>query len=342
MTSTGASKALRRSLFSAYFRLRGSGRVITIFVILCMSTALLLRVFSTSHRTQSIDDPDVRTFEKAHVKSCVARVPLKTGRTFETKVKGANVSFVGWTADESFEKDIVALRTHDAVRILNKLGRAATLLDVGANIGKVTFPVMALPHTHTVVAVEPVGLNVNQLCMTANLNGWLGNAGFHLFQAALSDKNGVMDIYVPEGREDNAALNAEAATANVHRKERGEQVQVLVGDDLMEYGGFSPDFIKIDTQGHELHVLKGLKRYLGRSGKEKVLVMAESDPKLMKLSRVDPKEIYSLMVQELGYNAYCKPIIEAENGSFVVHGTPLTEQNYPPGGCRDIFYFKQR
>lgn len=268
------------------------------------------------------------------------RTPESLGRTFETKVRGVDVSFVSWTKNDTFDKDTVVLRVHEAVRVMSKFQRAATLLDVGANIGRVTFPVLAMTQMHSVIAVEPVSTNVNMLCMTANLNGWLGYPGFVLLQAALSDTRGEMEVYVPEGREDNAALSSEAATANVHGRKYRETTRVVTADDVLGDGAFKPDLIKVDTQGHELHVLRGMSRYLASAEPKRVLVMAENDPKLMASSGVDPTGIYHLMTIELGYSPYCNPVIEVVDDRFEVSGAVLSRETYPPAGCRDIFYFK--
>lgn len=339
----GATKAFAHSLISLSLHVRN---IPTRIFLLCSAVCVIVLVAFTSQRplrgTQSERKLSGESCcEKVVVRDCVFRTPGSVGRTFEAKVKGVNVSFAAWTPNESFDKEVVSLRTHEAVRIMSRLGRAGTLLDVGANIGKVTFPTLALPETHTVVAVEPVSVNVNQLCMTGNLNGWLGHSGFLLLHAAMSETVGEMEIYVPRGREDNAALNAQAATANVGNMGQNERVRLVVGDDVISELGFKPDLIKIDTQGHELHVLRGLRKYLGTSEAGNVLVMAESDPKLMRMSGVDPADIYELMVTELGYTAYCRPEIDAEDGKFVVTGAALTRNEYPPGGCRDIFYIKQ-
>lgn len=336
-------KSLSRSVNSLFLRrnvriyLLAALCVISIFVV-----AFLRRDTHPLAPRVKLPPPAQRSYTPSLVTNCEHRTPGHPGRTFETAVRGVGVSFVSWAKNETFDMDIVKLRTHEAVRIMSKFRRAATLLDVGANIGKVTFPVLAMPQTHTVIAVEPVETNINMLCMTANLNGWLGYAGFSLIKAAMSDKDGSLDIFVPEGREDNAALNSEAATANVHEPKHGETVRVLVADDVLRDGGFQPDVIKIDTQGHEIHVLRGLKRYLGAAKPGAVLVMAESDPRLMRLSGVDPSEVYHLMTTELGYSPYCKATIDVnKDGMMEVSGVALSKEAYPPGGCRDIYYFKQ-
>lgn len=340
-------KPVARAFASIYLRLRGHFRHIFFTLIILLAALILLFAYRSSrYDTLQSRAPllplEHRGYASTLVTNCVHRTPETPGRTFETNVRGVGVSFVSWTKNESFSRDTVVLRVHDAVRLMSKFQRPATLLDVGANIGKVTFPVLAMKQMHSVVAVEPVSANVNMLCMTANLNGWLGYPGFVLLQAALSDAKGEMKIYVPEGREDNAAVSSKAATANVYEQKHSENVKFLVGDDVLKHGGFKPDLIKIDTQGHELHVLKGMRQYLSSTAPEQVLVMAESDLKLMALSGVDPMEIYQLMTIDLGYSPYCKPVIEVTDGRFTVNGDVLSREKYPPGGCHDIFYFKHR
>jgi FkbM family methyltransferase len=55
-------------------------------------------------------------------------------------------------------------------------------------------------------------------------------------------------------------------TADHYRIERTEQIQVTTLDAAVEAGALpSPDFIKLDTQGSELDILKGAEQSLGRS-----------------------------------------------------------------------------
>ncbi|CAN8070063.1 unnamed protein product [Agarophyton chilense] len=326
---------------SLLFGMRRKSRAIVILTtIIC--TLILVVLITDSYILQRHGVQHESSFSNSIIRSCNPDPSRGMGRTYDARVRGVNVSYAAWTGDKHFRQEVVSIRTHEAVRLMNKLKRAATLLDVGANIGKVTFPTLAMAQTHTVIAVEPVGFNVDHLCMTANLNGWLGHAGFLLLKAALSDKEGTMSIFVPNGREDNSALSERAATANVGGEDRGEKISVFTGDKLLSEGGFKPDVIKIDTQGHELFVLRGLRDFMAAAKAGELLVMAESDPKLMLMSGVNPKDIYQLMVVELGYRAYCRPVIEVEDEHFVVKGSALSFEAYPPGGCRDIFYYKTR
>lgn len=330
-----------------YLRPRGHFCLVLLTLLISLITLLVrflscsLHLATFSERTHLLPIQR-RSYAPVLVSNCEHRIPESLGRTFETNVRGVGVSFVSWTRNDTFDKYTVVLHVHEAVRLMSKFQRPATLLDVGANVGKVTFPVLAMKQVHSVIAVEPVSTNVNMLCMTANLNGWVGYPGFIILHAAMSDAEGDTVIYVPEGREDNAALSSEAATANVHKGKHREAVRTLVVDDVLRDGAFKPDLIKIDTQGHELHVLRGMRRYLASAEPKQVLVMAESDPKLMASSSVDPADIYDLMTVELGYSSYCNPVIEVVDNGLEVHGEVLSREMYPPGGCRDIFYFKHR
>lgn len=340
-------KSLSRAVMSAYLRIRAYTRYALVVIFLLFFGLLAVFAAIAVHFTNTIglEKEGIpfteRSYASSIVDNCVSRTPGHAGRSFETAVRGVGIKFVSWTPNATFDKETVHLRTHEAVRTMGKFRRPATILDVGANIGKVTFPVMAMRQTHTVIAVEPVRNNMDMLCMTANLNGWLGHPGLTLVQAAMSDKPGNISIFVPEGREDNAALSSAAATANVHKPKHGENVKLIVADELLAQGRLKPDVIKIDTQGHEIHVLRGLRKYLARAPAGDVLVMAESDPKLMALSGINPKDIYKLMMTELGYSPYCQPSITVVDDRLKVSGAEISKASYPPGGCRDIFYFKQ-
>lgn len=278
-----------------------------------------------------------RQYSHVLVKECISRLP-SGGRTTNTKVRGVGVSYVSWASKP--ESSIPSLRAYPPVRVMSKFKRPATLLDIGANIGKITFPTMALLEPHTVIAVEPVRKNMDALCMGANLNGWNGHPNLILVEAAMSDNDGDMKIFVPDGREDNAALSSDAATANVHVSQHAETIHTVSGDKFLAAGGFEPDVIKIDVQGHELFVLKGLTRYLARA--KRTLVIAESDPKLMKNSGVDPADVYDLMVNQLGYTPYYHLDVETKDGILTVSGEEIPKDIYPTRTVRDIYYFKKQ
>jgi len=279
-----------------------------------------------------------RKYSHVLVKDCMRRLP-SGGKTTDTKVRGIGVNYVSWAKNP--EDAIFNLRAYPPVRAMSKFRRPATLLDIGANIGKITLPVMGLFEPHTVISIEPVSKNMDALCMGANLNGWMGHPNLILVEAAMSDNDGSLQIFVPDGREDNAALSSDASVANLNGiGQHAETIQTISGDEFLRTGKFTPDVIKIDVQGHELHVLKGLKNYLKSA--QRTLVIAESDPKLMKKSGVDPKDVFDLMVKELGYTAFYHVDVSVKNGVLHADGDVMEEDVYPTRTVRDIYYFKKQ
>ena len=234
------------------------------------------------------------------------------------------------------------MRVHEADNLISKYPIPIDVLDIGANTGQVTFSVLLQEKRHRVLAVEPVQRNLNRLCRIAQLNSWLNSPSLTLVHAAASDHVANQTIFVPNGREDNAALSTNAATLNVRRSKGEEDIFLLDGDGLLRETGFRPKFIKIDTQGHELFVLRGLKRYLKNAGRGEVLVMAELDEGLTRASNVKIIQIYELMVEELGYTAYCTPQFDFDNRGIVLRagGNAVQKAEFPPNACSDAYYVK--
>lgn len=317
---------------------RGTG----VFAVLCMLSFVTFSNFSGTFSSAAGGNTSIRasgshSYDAVIVKDCAARLP-SGGVTTATKVKAVKVEYLSWMFDA--ESAFKSLRAYPPVRVMHAFKRPAVLLDVGANVGKISFPTLAMPQKHTVIAVEPVKKNMDILCKTADLNHHTTNPKLILVQGALSDADSTFQIYVPEGREDNSAISSDAATANVHVPSHAETIRTISGDNFLNTMGLEPDVIKIDVQGHELAVLKGLRRYLG-SATKKVLVIAESDPKLMKKSGVDPNDIYDLMVKELGYSAYYHLEVEDVAGTLQGTGEVMEEDVYPTRTVRDIYYYKQ-
>jgi len=183
------------------------------------------------------------------------------------------------------------------------------------------------------------GIGVNYVSWAKNPEDAIFN--LRAYPPVMSDNDGSLQIFVPDGREDNAALSSDASVANLNGiGQHAETIQTISGDEFLRTGKFTPDVIKIDVQGHELHVLKGLKNYLKSA--QRTLVIAESDPKLMKKSGVDPKDVFDLMVKELGYTAFYHVDVSVKNGVLHADGDVMEEDVYPTRTVRDIYYFKKQ
>lgn len=125
--------------------------------------------------------------------------------------------------------------------------------DIGANAGVLSYKVSDLVKLHEHHYFEP----------NPKLYKWATAALSHLknvkgHQTALSDQSGDTTLYIPVNRSAFGSLNKAENTEveEIH-------VKMATGDSLVfEQGLRPPDVMKIDTEGHEVEVLKGMTRLL--------------------------------------------------------------------------------
>lgn len=123
------------------------------------------------------------------------------------------------------------------------------LWDVGANIGTHTVFAGKKLIDGSVVSFEPYPPNVERLRTNVKINN-LKNV--HIVQSALGSSRGELHLNL-EGEE--AGHGGHSLTTDTHSN--SVLVDVLTGDSLTNKYGY-PNVLKIDVQGEELNVLKGL------------------------------------------------------------------------------------
>ena len=239
------------------------------------------------------------------------------------KVRGAHTPFscnsVGWdyelsvpTFDKRFETwkhasaaTIRELCGYGAPAVLEK-SNDAVYVDVGANFGLATLPYAS--KGWTVFAFEPVRLNMEVLKVNTRKYPHV-----YTFLAAVSNKSGAADIFVPKGQEDNSAVGGAAvADLNVHTgKVTHEKVEFVTLDDiLLKRHDFEPHnvrVIKIDTQGHEINVLKGMRR-LSKMLSMNAKIMVENDDKLQRATGRSSVELVAV-IRDLGFECWCGDVL---------------------------------
>ncbi len=151
------------------------------------------------------------------------------------------------------------------VSLLARMNRPV-VLDIGANIGNHTLAFSR--HAGAVYAFEPID-EIFQL-LHANI-AQNGLDHVHAVHTALSDQGGEALIHI------NRAGNIGSSSLH-QRYDRSETqlVQRMRGDEALERLGVkSVDFIKLDVEGHELDVIRGLSRTL--SGCRPLILMEWND-----------------------------------------------------------------
>jgi len=208
---------------------------------------------------------------------------------------------------ESWRKDMLATgvsrfkEEEFPVQMMYALKKPAVYIDVGANQGLTSLPVAAMAANHTIYGFEPVPEMVDLLCMSKNLGDWQYDR-LHFIEAAVSDTTEMLTLFVPPVRPDNTAFNKDAAVKNVGGEASAIKVHSVMLDQFIKEENITDvALLKIDVQGHELHVLKGAEHAL----RSKIIkaVHAENDVPITISSGIQPGEIWQFM-QSVGFEPF--------------------------------------
>lgn len=135
--------------------------------------------------------------------------------------------------------------------------------DIGANIGAYTL-YASLVSGITVTSFEPVAGTYAALVKNIALNK--SSKDTVALAVALSDTNALAPFYL-RNLEVGGAMHALGAPETFDGCFEAESVQHVVsvrGDELVQrFGARPPDHVKLDVDGHELYVLRGLSGVLG-------------------------------------------------------------------------------
>lgn len=154
------------------------------------------------------------------------------------------------------------MRIDEVIWELPVLERMASLVkagdvvwDVGANVGIFSL-VLARKGGSTVHAFEPESANIATLRQNIKLNT---ASNITLHKLALSDIDGACTFY----QEGEAGSGTHSTVPDPGRTSASVQVQAARGDTLVEQAGLqAPAVVKIDVEGGELAVLRGMERLL--------------------------------------------------------------------------------
>jgi FkbM family methyltransferase len=143
-----------------------------------------------------------------------------------------------------------------------------TTLDIGANIGTQTVPLIGTWSAGRVIAIEPDPGNATLLRQNVVANGYERAAT--VLELAVSNVDGVVQL---ERSDVNPGDHRVRVAGSDQAARMGEENRALVDvraariDSLIAEGAIPADdvaLIWMDTQGHEGHVLAGATRLLGR------------------------------------------------------------------------------
>lgn len=133
--------------------------------------------------------------------------------------------------------------------------KALTFIDVGANVGNwSTYFLEVAPHNVQGLLFEPSDYAVQKLnCRFAD------NQNLKIIQACVADEPGIMIFYEePKAGESSSLIKKFANSGAVEKKIQVTTINVAVEQLKWDY----IDFLKIDTEGYDLNVIRGASRLL--------------------------------------------------------------------------------
>ena len=138
------------------------------------------------------------------------------------------------------------------------LDRGGVLYDVGANVG--FFSVIGarlVGEEGSVVAFEPVGANARLVRRNAELNGF---AKIDVIEKAVSDRSGTGELVIAA----YSGGSALSTTAPPPDATSAVAVDLITLDEFVDAGHPAPTLVKIDVEGTEIEVLRGMETILRR------------------------------------------------------------------------------
>jgi FkbM family methyltransferase len=178
-----------------------------------------------------------------------------------------------------------------------------TAVDVGANSGLLTlFMRRAVGAGGRVLSIDPSSEACERVRQQLAANGF---DNVDVVTAALGERDGVERYFHAE-----IGIGALPATDRQHTTDASEEVHVTSLDALLaERGAGEVGFVKIDTDGAELGVLRGARRTIERD--HPVLLFEINGPGLARRGH-DPAELGELL-DELGYDVLA-PVLAGDRG----------------------------
>lgn len=231
-----------------------------------------------------------------------------TPNTYTQSVNGTSADF-----DIDSDLELNKIKSLDGEEnvindIIMEVKKGDVFYDIGANIGIYSCLIGDLIDIGKVIAIEPHPPSVNKLRKNIEMN----NTNASVYQSALSSEKNKKRII-----ENKKNLGTGQITIN-DSQEKGVEVEVLPGDEFREIHGLPfPNIVKIDVEGEELQVIRGMENILRHDNCR--LVYCEVHPNSAisyteGLSEEDVQDLYDL-VEKLGFSVR---EITSRNGQYFI------------------------
>jgi FkbM family methyltransferase len=185
-----------------------------------------------------------------------------------------SVPLIYWAGLGAFEPEVVAI-------FLERASRARVVVDVGANVGVFSLLAWRANPAAQVIAVEPNPVTANLLRATVERN----RASIEVMELALSDRPATAQISLQGG--------LSSIVREPPRDVATTSVSTACFDDVI---AGAVDLVKIDAEGAELMVLRGM-----------IATLRQSRPAVICEFGADTLSEASSQLADAGYEAYSLP-----------------------------------
>jgi FkbM family methyltransferase len=197
----------------------------------------------------------------------------------------------------------------------NNIKENQVILDIGANVGYYSLMAAKRNRHGTVYAFEPISKTFNRLQENISLNRF---ANIKPFNLAVADSDKSLKFFVGDEK------NTGTSSITLHQNFNGElqTVRAITIDEFVVKEKISHiDYIKIDVEGAEMKVLRGMKKTLQQLNPTVLIELL--DEKLLPAGS-SVKEVY-LFFAELAYKPFnidsnlgLSPVSEPLEGSLIL------------------------
>jgi FkbM family methyltransferase len=176
--------------------------------------------------------------------------------------------------------------------LLNIVNSECVFMDIGANFGFYTLLIGTRFTDCKIFSFEPVETNFNILNRNLSLNSLMN---VKAFDVAVSNKADLKEFCIVEAS-DSCGFSRNPLTNIV----KMVSVNTVALDEFLDDMPEKKVVVKIDTEGHEIQVLEGMKEILLRKD---VKVVIEFNPKCLKSAGFDPSNFLE-SINQLGLDIY--------------------------------------
>lgn len=137
------------------------------------------------------------------------------------------------------------------------------VIDIGANIGYYS---LLMHNAKKIYALEPSFKSFSLLKKNILLNNYKNIIPYNI---AIGDKNGYAYINVSEKCNWNTIRDVDKKRFHIIGKEK---IRMMTFDEFVEANRISPTFVRMDVEGYEYNIIKGMKKFLKSSRKCRIFI----------------------------------------------------------------------